>query len=280
MKYLFLFLVLCSTQLKGQQYDTITVFFEMDERVKFTGKELDKKLATNPIDKSVVVLGYADFVGDSEYNRKLSADRATSISNYILETKKGWSINQSAGKGELPFNGNPQKSGSAADRRVDIIFVRSTIKVRPKATIKPKKETTIPLVTNELEALEIDTSKESNIVLEGVEFIPGRHYPLTESRSRLDQLLLTMKKYPSLKVEIQGFICCDYRQFDGMDNDTQTMNLSENRAKFIYDYLIREGIDEDRLQYKGYGSSRPKIFPEVTEEDKQANRRVEIKVLR
>ena len=65
-----------------------------------------------------------------------------------------------------------------------------------------------------------------------------------------------------------------------MDNDTQTMNLSENRAKLIYDFLVREGIDGNRLQYKGYGSSRPKIYPETTDEDKQANRRVEIKVLK
>ena len=278
MKYVLLLLVLFSTSLFGQQLDTISVFFEMDERINFTSNELDKKLAIKSKNNSVTILGYADFVGDSDYNRTLSTDRANRISKYVVD--KGWIIKQSAGMGEVKFKGKPQNSGVAGDRRVDVIFVRSSDKTRTKAIASETKEEVIPIAPNELEALEIDTSRESNIVLEGVGFIPGRHYPLPQSRERLDQLLRTMKKYPSLSIEIQGFICCEYSQFDGMDNDTQTMNLSENRAKLIYDFLVREGIDGNRLQYKGYGSSRPKIYPETTDEDKQANRRVEIKVLK
>jgi len=33
------------------------------------------------------------------------------------------------------------------------------------------------------------------------------------------------------------------------------------------------------MTYVGLGSTQPKVFPEKTEEDQQANRRVEIKIL-
>ena len=126
--------------------------------------------------------------------------------------------------------------------------------------------------------IEIGTN-DTNIILEGVNFIGGQHYPLPESRPAIEKLLRTMRKYPDLKIEIQGYICCEYDQYDGLDFHTQTMNLSENRAKYLYDYLIDADIRASRLSYKGYGSSKPLVFPEVTEEERIKNRRVEIKVL-
>jgi outer membrane protein OmpA-like peptidoglycan-associated protein len=44
---------------------------------------------------------------------------------------------------------------------------------------------------------------------------------------------------------------------DGLDKDTGLMNLSEARAKAIYDYLIKNGIDARRLDYKGLKSNFP-----------------------
>jgi flagellar motor protein MotB len=51
-----------------------------------------------------------------------------------------------------------------------------------------------------------------------------------------------------------------------------------NRAKFVYDYLIENGIEKERLSYKGYAHTRPKILVENTPEEEQINRRVEIKI--
>ncbi len=36
------------------------------------------------------------------------------------------------------------------------------------------------------------------------------------------------------------------------------MKLSERRARSVVDYLIKAGIEEERLSPKGYGKSRPK----------------------
>jgi outer membrane protein OmpA-like peptidoglycan-associated protein len=51
-----------------------------------------------------------------------------------------------------------------------------------------------------------------------------------------------------------------------------------NRAKAVYDFLVKKGIDAKRLTYKGFGSSK-KLVEEVTEIDRITNRRVEIKIV-
>ena len=66
---------------------------------------------------------------------------------------------------------------------------------------------------------------------------------------------------------------------EGLDIDTNRRDLSVARAKNIYEYLIHKGIDESRLHYRGFGSSRKLVVPEITEEDKTQNRRVEIMVV-
>jgi outer membrane protein OmpA-like peptidoglycan-associated protein len=91
-------------------------------------------------------------------------------------------------------------------------------------------------------------------------------------------LLTTLESYPNLEIEIQGHICCTNDGKDGYDNSTGTPNLSVNRAKAVFDYLVERGIDAQRLTYKGFGSSN-KLVREFTEEDRITNRRVEIKIL-
>lgn len=56
-------------------------------------------------------------------------------------------------------------------------------------------------------------------------------------------------------------------------------HLSLRRAKFVYNYLIENGIAESRLTYKGYGNWEMR-FPQATSlQDQSANRRVEIRIL-
>jgi outer membrane protein OmpA-like peptidoglycan-associated protein len=56
--------------------------------------------------------------------------------------------------------------------------------------------------------------------------------------------------------------------------------LSTQRAKAIYNFLVVNGISKSRLSYKGFGSTQP-IFPlpEKDETQRAANRRVEILII-
>ena len=95
------------------------------------------------------------------------------------------------------------------------------------------------------------------------------------------ELIDVMENNPNLEIAIEGHICCWHNNGDGLDLDLGTYNLSEMRAKTVYDLLIKNGIDARRLTYKGFGHSRVLFsYPEKTEEERIANRRVEIRIIK
>ncbi len=74
-----------------------------------------------------------------------------------------------------------------------------------------------------------------------------------------------------IKIEIGGHT-------DDQGSDEYNDNLSTNRAKAVYDYLIEHGIEADRLSYRGYGKRQP-IADNSTEEGRAANRRTEFRII-
>lgn len=62
---------------------------------------------------------------------------------------------------------------------------------------------------------------------------------------------------------------------DRIGTEEYNIDLSQRRAKSVIDYLIAAGIAPDRLQYQGYGKSRPKtvtkrvarLYPQFKEGD-------------
>jgi len=84
----------------------------------------------------------------------------------------------------------------------------------------------------------------------------------------------------NLDIAIEGHVCC------GADKEVKSQQmtyenewLSKKRAKTIYDYLINKGIDSIRLQHKGYGFTKPLIYPEENNTDRYQNRRIELAVI-
>ncbi len=57
------------------------------------------------------------------------------------------------------------------------------------------------------------------------------------------------------------------------------MTLSKDRAQAIFSLLARGGIHPSRMTFKGFGASQKKFKEERTEQQRSANRRVEIKIL-
>lgn len=268
--------ILLITNVLQAQSGKKSVYFPLNECETFDDLSEIMPLFGSEGELEIEVIGYADHLGDDTHNQRLSQCRAESVALYLESALDARITKLNVhGRGELVSAGESME-GDPKNRRVDIVW-----KLTPSKT--PTEQVEVPeiyeeAIEPEVETIAIDTTKKENIVIEGLEFMPGRHYPLPESRPALEKLFNTLKMNPTLEIEIQGFICCDYTVTDGFDNDTQEPFLSRNRAKFVYNYLITEGIDRDRLSYKGYGSTRPKVFPETSPEDQQANRRVEIKV--
>jgi outer membrane protein OmpA-like peptidoglycan-associated protein len=233
---------------------------------------------------SLKLLGYADFLGDPSHNKILSQKRVDAVKNYLLEKYPSIvSIASGQAFGEKFSQDNHSKEGELSQRRVDVIVEKFIQHEKPALEEKPAPQKQKPVTKKEppkpaasdLGKME----KGKTITLEGLSFIPGRHYIVKGSMPVLEKLLQTLRDNPELKIEIQGHVCCDDGRADGMDYDTHQWNLSESRAKAVYDYLVKNGIDSERLSYKGYGHTHPKISPETSPEDEQVNRRVEILVL-
>lgn len=86
--------------------------------------------------------------------------------------------------------------------------------------------------------------------------------------AELNEVASVMKANPDLKVELDGHTC---------DRGPEKYNqkLSERRAKAVLDYLVNNGIDPQRLSWKGYGETQP-AYPNTSEENRAKNRRVEL----
>ena len=66
---------------------------------------------------------------------------------------------------------------------------------------------------------------------------------------------------------------------DNVGDELALINLSEQRATAVRDYLVHDGITSDRIHISGLGASQP-IHKNDTESGREKNRRVEIKILK
>ena len=85
--------------------------------------------------------------------------------------------------------------------------------------------------------------------------------------SVLDEISLVLTQNPKVKIEIQGHT-------DDIGTEEYNQSLSEKRAQIIYNYLVRKGIERDRLLPVGFGFTMNNSSNE-TEAGRALNRRVE-----
>lgn len=92
-----------------------------------------------------------------------------------------------------------------------------------------------------------------------------------ESIMVMDEFYLFLNENPTLKISIEGHT-------DNIGSDVDNQVLSENRSKSVYDYLVKRGIQFNRMSYKGFGESVP-IESNETEDGRARNRRTEFVII-
>jgi outer membrane protein OmpA-like peptidoglycan-associated protein len=90
----------------------------------------------------------------------------------------------------------------------------------------------------------------------------SEHYP------ELNTLADYLKLRPAFEVDITGHT-------DNVGVERRNVTLSTRRAEGVAEYLVSQGVDYNKVVFKGLGSSRP-IASNETEEGRSKNRRVEI----
>jgi len=113
--------------------------------------------------------------------------------------------------------------------------------------------------------------KGARVVLNNIFFETGKAELKPESYLELAKAVELMKANKTMKIEVGGHT-------DNVGSDDTNMKLSHARAKSVMDFMIKAGIDVNRMQAKGYGESQP-VASNDTEEGRQANRRTEFVIL-
>ena len=254
--------------------DTIRIYFDLNKAdLSLENKRLLDTLLVIPNIRVVRITAYTDFLGGEEKNLALSQKRSENTKAYLLEKKfpeskiavcEGLGVHRNSSEANRK---DKQDKGIREHRLVEVVYVYEL----PKPVSKL-------IDTDKTIIREEDIVVGSNLVLENIIFRGNMSILVPGAETYLYQLLEIMRKYPNLKIEIQGHICCRPAGQDAYDY-AQKGKLSTNRAQVVYDFLKFNGINPNRMTYNGYGSSQ-KLFPEEkTKQEQDLNRRVEIKIL-
>lgn len=112
-----------------------------------------------------------------------------------------------------------------------------------------------------LEKIKVGTS----VTLKNIFFETNKYELLHSSLIELNTLIDLLTTNSKVNIEIQGHT-------DNVGNTLQNEKLSLERAKAVYNYLISNKIDPERLSYKGFGKNKP-LAANDTEEGRKQNRR-------
>lgn len=266
--------------------DTVRLFYNIGStELQAEQGRLDSLVQAHPHDSIIFsVYGYADFLGNAAGNQRLSETRAARARQLILDKKYAHAnvTSMAQGRGDRASRPNGSSQGEPYARRVEVILLYTPLPQKSEPLVAapvqeeaPKTEPPKPVAKKDITELNVGEA----MAIKGLNFYGGRHYLLPESKKPLQDLLQALKDHPAMEIEIQGHVCCTATKEDGIDLDTGRPGLSENRARVVYNYLVENGIDKARLRYKGFGHARPLVWPELSEDDMQANRRVEIMII-
>lgn len=268
-----MFLIALGFGSKAQKvyFDTVNIYFDIGKsQLLPTAKSTLDSLLGNLQETGdlILIYGYADYLGTGLPNQTLSDRRAEKVKQYLLN--KGLpqgQIIQSDGVGQVSIRGR-EAHGNQHYRKAAVFIRRKKI---PEKIIKQDLK---------LQRLVDKVEVGHSFRLPNINFIVNSSRYTAGSEEILEELLQVMKQNPELKIKLEGHVCCIQKgSEDAFDVVYHDFNLSRNRARRIYFYLSKNGIDKSRVEYEGFGKSRPMIDPEMTEEDKEKNRRVEVRIL-
>lgn len=258
------FLIFFTTMLFAQEDEQqFSLYFENDQALltlaHITILDSIKKLP-NKDDLDVHIKGYTNSIGDANYNLKLSKKRAENVTRKLRD----FTIISSQGYGEL-------ETDAKKNRRVDIFIhhKKDHVAEEGEIVIEPIKKEVAPVYSKEFK-------KGDKITIEGIKFYQDRDVMMNESRESLNNLVTFLKQNPTINFKLIGHICCGDPHNPGRDFRnirTGKNNLSEARAKSVYGYLTKKGIDQKRMSYIGMAFRQP-LGKKSTDD-----RRVEIEII-
>jgi outer membrane protein OmpA-like peptidoglycan-associated protein len=249
--------VFFSACLFASAQDSLSIYFGFDSYKVLNQSKAELKVLS---DKTITsIYGYTDSRGNNDYNIQLAQKRINATLNYLGINAS--SIPQIFALGEEKLT----SSIHSENRKVVIYFSTNQSQVNnSKKTTEPKSEKGIG---DQIVQAKIG----DKVKLKALNFQPGLDILLPEAVPTLEELLKVMKSNQKLVIQVQGHICCASADF---------ADLSTARAYRVYEYLLNNGIQAERISYIGFGVSQPLYtIPEKSSSEEIANRRVEVKII-
>lgn len=146
-------------------------------------------------------------------------------------------------------------------------LIAYTREERPEPSVAPEEIVEINVKTGAQQLRDIDD----------IYFDLDEAVILPEAEKALDKVVEIMKEYPELEIEIGSHA-------DVRGTEPYNMALSEERAQATLEYILGQGIEEERITAKGFGETMPlnecsEEEGDCTDEEHAMNRRSEFKVL-
>ena len=216
----------------------------------------------------ISIYGFTDDRGTDNYNLGLSQNRANAIKKIFSRFGVDENlISNVDGKGEVLLRVVSSENLSiirGLNRKVEI-NIEYQKSVKSKKIIKDRER-----VVEDF--LKENVSVGDKVVLENILFKTGYSSLEKKSIRSLEGIALSLLERKDVYFTIQGHVCCTKNSRDAIDKKTGKRNLSMARARYIYDFLIKRGVERKRMKYVGLKNKFP--LGGATKYD----RRVEIKI--
>ena len=272
MRKLLFLVLLYNGVMVAQSNQQHVVYFETD---KYVVPETEKnrllffiqKLAVKKI-KKISIYGFCDDRGSDQYNLVLSQNRADEIKQLFSENKINEQlISNVDGKGEILLKLISTEDlnvirGLNRKVEINVEYSNNKIEVKKDSIDERKKPIT----------LESDLRVGDNITLNNILFRTGYSYILKESIPDLEKIARILNRKKEVYFTTTGHECCTANGRDAGDRGTGKRNLSLARARYIFNYLMKNGIAKKRMKYMGLKHKYP------LGGDPKFDRRVEIEI--
>lgn len=113
---------------------------------------------------------------------------------------------------------------------------------------------------------------ETKISLRPIFFERSKAIILPISYQELDHLAAILLERPHISIRVEGHT-------DNIGEIRSLIELSEQRAEAVRDFLVKKGVAPSRIETVGYGPSKP-VSENKDETDRSKNRRVEVRITR
>lgn len=110
-----------------------------------------------------------------------------------------------------------------------------------------------------------------NVKMNNIFFETGKATLKPKSFSELDKVAKFLVENDHVKIQIQGHT-------DNVGKADSNLKLSKWRARAVQQYLVKKGININRVNFEGFGSTKP-VAKNTTAIGKSLNRRVEFNIL-